>query len=285
MTITCECGHAFEPGDAKPLTHRLAVGDSTSADTVSLALSGRLADLCVTSPPYNCQIEYDTHVDSMEQAAYLKLIGDVVAVAVDALQAGRFVAWNVGVTPKSLHIDHALILRQSGLQFYRQVVWAKAGVAFPIWQYTQKAASARNYHPNYTHEVIYMFSKGDGQPGGSIECDDAYSRDVWHVHQSAATRDLPGKTNGRRPKNAKHGGSKQAAHPAAYPVGIPGGAIAHLTARGELVLDPFSGSGTTMVAADNMGRRFAGVELSPNYAALSIERLQCLGCTAEIANQ
>ncbi len=250
--------------------HRVLCGDSTSHDDVRRLCEPR-PHLVVTSPPYNCDISYESHDDDMPVMEYVEFLRKVITEVVAVLEDGCFVAWNVGVTPKSRHFDHATILERSGLTFYRQVVWAKQGVAFPIWQYTD--GRARKFHPNYCHELIYMFVKGTPKLGGPCEVDDEYSRDVWRIHQGQATIDIPGATNARRPtKPGVHGGFKEAAHPAAFPVGIPAGAIRHLTTRGEVVLDPFGGAGTTLIACQQLGRRALLLEIDPMYVQLALER-------------
>lgn len=249
--------------------HRLLCGDSTKGDDVGRVMGDKTIDLCVTSPPYNCDISYDEHDDKMPVALYIDFITKVVTAMCAKLGKGRFVAWNVGVTPKSRHFDHARILGEAGLDFWRQIVWAKSGVAFPIWQYT---TAVRKYHPNYTHEVIFLFSNGTPISGGSCDVDETYSKDVWTIHQSSATRDIPGESNGRKPRTSEHGGAKAAAHPAAYPVGIPVGCIKHLSMRGESVYEPFSGSGTTIIAAEQLGRRCYAIEISPQYVDVAVRR-------------
>lgn len=256
--------------------HRLMCGDATDADCVGKLRGSEMFDLVMTSPPYNCDIDYQSHDDAMPTEKYLRFIGSVAGCAVAGLRKGRFVAWNVGVSPKSMHFEHASILSKAGLNFYRQIVWAKAGVAFPTWQFTTESGKARKYHPNYTHEMIFLFCNGDPEIGGPCDVDDAYSRDVWHIHQSAASRDLPGESNGRRPRVDGHGGAKQAAHPAAFPIGVPAGCIKHLTAKGEVVYEPFSGAGTTMIACEQLGRRCFAMEIEPRYVDLAISRWEKL---------
>jgi hypothetical protein len=218
--------------------------------------------------------QYDTKRPSLtdqDAEPYLNLIRAVVGAMVPMIREGRLVAWNVGVSPKTHHFDHAMILRDAGLRYIRQIVWAKSGVAFPIWQYTD--GRARKYHPNYTHEMIYLFSLGEPEPGAATSIDAEYSRDVWEIHQSTASVGLPGVTDGRRPrKDGVHGGSKINTHPAMYPVAIPAGPIRHLTAPGETTYDPFVGSGTTIIAAEQLNRRCYAMEIDPRYVAVAIKR-------------
>ncbi len=264
-----------KPGDVWVMgDHRLVCGSSGDPATVLRATQDQPVDLLVTSPPYNCGIDYGEHHDGLPRGRYLALLESVMKACVPTLAKGRFVAWVVGVTPKTRHFDHARLLEESGLAFYRQIVWAKAGVSFPIWQYTD--GKARKYHPNYTHELIYLFSNGKPKPGRRTAVIDDYSRDVWHVHQSQATRDMPGVTNARKRRVDGHGGSKAAAHPAAYPIGIPVGAIAHLTAPRERVLDPFCGSGTTILACERMKRIGVAIDVDPAYCDLAVYRWEAL---------
>ena len=255
--------------------HRLVCGSCKRPEDVAKASPAH--QLVVTSPPYNCEIEYDQHEDHRARESYLRLIFESITLAVRNLDEGCFVAWNVGVTPKSFHFEHAHLLAAAGLRFYRQIVWEKVGVAYPIWQYTEESGCARKYHPNYCHEVIYLFSRGAPVPGGRCDVDAAFSKDVWRFGQFAATRDLPGVTSGKDAPVATHGGHKLAAHPAAFPTTLPAGCIKHLTARGERVFDPFCGSATTIVAAEQLGRLGSGTEASPGYVAVALERLAALG--------
>jgi len=266
-----DIGQIWAVGD-----HRIMCGDATNPEQIDRLVNGASVALVVTSPPYNASIDYASHDDDMEVLAYLDMIRASAQGCHRSLMQGGFIAWNVGVSPKSMHFDHALILRSVGLTFYRQIIWAKAGVAFPIWQFTN--GQARKYHPNYTHEMIYLFSKGDPLIGSTVAVDDAYSRDVWQIHQSQASVDLPGATDARRPrKPGVHGGSKAVAHPAAFPVSIPTGCIKHLSAPKERVLDPFVGSGSTIVACENEGRIGYGMDKDPGYIALTLERLSSRG--------
>ena len=99
--------------------------------------------------------------------------------------------------------------------------------------------------------------------------------DVWdHLHQSMATRDLPGGVSQRRTRRRNSGLDRHAvkAHPAAIPVGLPETLMGYLSTPGEIVVDPFAGSGTTLIATERTGRRGFGMELDPTYCDVAIER-------------
>ncbi len=244
--------------------HRLMCGDSTNAKDIA-ELFGDHGDcsLVVTSPPYNCGMEYDEHDDNLPEAEYLLLIESAIARCHEVLRDGCFVAWNVGTNIGVCHLQHARMLVEVGLTYVREVVWAKPAPAFPLWRYTK---AARGYFPNYCHELIYLFSKGDAAVGAECEVSDDYSSDVWKISPSGSSAHLP--------RVGCRGGmtKKLAAHPACFPMAVPDGLIRHLTNRGEVVFDPFVGTGTTMMAADELGRLSVGMDCDPHYIDFALAR-------------
>jgi len=252
--------------------HRLLCGDSTSQGAIERLTGGELVDLVVTSPPYNCGKEYGTHDDSMIEADYLAFVESALRSSGSTLKSGRFLAWNVGVSPVSLAFEHAHVARALGLRFVRELVWKKVGVAFPVFNVTEREPVARNYHPNYQHELVYLFCNGEPEKGAACEVGEDCSTDVWEFHQSVASRDVPGDTNGRKPKTAEHGGAKAAVHPAAFPVELPARVMRHLSARGEIVFEPFCGAGSTIIAGESLGRSVLAIELEPRFVDVAVRR-------------
>ncbi|MCR4399115.1 MAG: DNA modification methylase [Firmicutes bacterium] len=302
----------IEPGETWGLgTHRLICGDSTDPAIWDCLLKGGKVDLVVTSPPYNVSIKYATYRDKRARDDYLNLIRSVARNVVAHLRPGRFVAWNIGVSPETYPHHHVVVLEESGLEFYRQIVWEKAGVPYPIFPSTLKARKARHYKPNYKHEVIYVLRQPDeetdlpviecpvcegsghtqgmvnpithemlvlmtwGEPehGGKIKPLRKYANDVWRIMQATATSDLP--TLGTKSSGLEKDGKKShmvKAHPAAFPVELPKAVMTFLTAEGEAVLDPFCEAGATIIAAEQMKRVAYGIEVDPIYCELVIQR-------------
>lgn len=294
--------------------HRVICGDSTDIRTIAMVMDGERADLLVTSPPYNVGIKYATHKDKAPREAYIGFIKAIARAFVPHMKGGRFVAWNIGVSPATFPAHQVVALEDIGMSFYRQIIWEKSGVPYPTFQTTIRKRAARHYKPNYKHELIHLFEREDdvrleekacplcdgdgwvpkidaaqknvhetmnlltlGEPeyGGRIVIDKRYENDVWKINQSMATVDL--KTVGVRSGGLEKNGKKSHCvkeHPAAFPVELPRALMNFLTAPGETVLDVFGGSGSTMIASEQLGRRARLVEFDPQYVDLIVRRWQ-----------
>ncbi|MFH1574546.1 MAG: DNA methyltransferase [Acidobacteriota bacterium] len=306
--------------------HRILCGDSTRQDMIDRLFDGAHADLAVTSPPYNVGMKYASYKDNAKRDEYLQIIRDVAGGIYAVLNAGRFIAWNIGVSPDTFPHHQVVVLEDVGFFFYRQIVWAKSGVPYPIFPSTMRTKRARHYKPNYTHELIEILEKGEGQSGqvicpccdgvGTIEQieipsasayeavqlmineqkpelgqtnrpNPRYQNDIWRINQSMATRDL--KTTGTRSSGLLKEGKRShmtKEHPAAYPAELPRAVMIFLTAKGEIVYDPFLGSGTTLIAAEQLGRRAYGIEIEPRYVDVCVRRWEeFTGKKAKKANE
>jgi len=242
--------------------HRVICGDSTKDGIFQEALGKDRADFCVTSPPYNVGIAYKTFKDKKPRDEYLKLIRLAATSVFSALDDGMFCAWNIGVSPQTFPHRQSVCLEDAGFEFYRQIIWEKSGIPYPVFPTTLRTKRARKFTPNYKHEVINIFEKpGGGKPGisacplcdgsgkaASRDCQVAnvagnvvlvskgepnlgetihplkeYQNDVWHISQSSATRDI--KTMGTRSSGLDHGGKKAnmvKEHPAVSRFSYPG---------------------------------------------------------------
>lgn len=96
---------------------------------------------------------------------------------------------------------------------------------------------------------------------------------MLHINQTQATRDLPagpGKSGAGKQINLERRALK--VHPAVFPVELPQAFLTHYAGASEIVLDPFLGSGTTLIAAERLGRICYGMEIEPRYVDVAIAR-------------
>ena len=248
-------------------------------DSADMAM---LPDACValvvTSPPYLVGKDYEVEASSGSvvglpgsHSAHLEMLESVFSECLRVLEPGGRIAINVanlGRKPyRSLANDVTRICEGLGLLNRGEVIWRKAAgaggsCAFGSWR------SPRNPTLRDTTERLLLFSKGrfdraltpsQRQAAGlphrnRISADEflAATIDVW---------DIP-------PASAKHVG-----HPAPFPVELPARLIDLFTWEDDIVLDPFMGSGSTLVAAKQSGRRFVGFDTDPEYVNLARSRL------------
>lgn len=242
----CKLGDIWQLG-----SHRLMCGDSTSIDAIEKLMNGEKVDMVFTSPPYNCDINYNSYDDKKPINEYLQFISAVASNCFMVMRDGRSIFWNCGSSPKSHAHAHAHALEQVGFTLCRQIIWRKTGAQIPLWQNTKKKPLARNYMPNYTHENIFFASKGKIELGEPTSHSDELSNDVWDISQFSA-------------------GGK--GHPAAFPVKLIELPIMSMTNESEILFEPFGGSGTTMIASEKTNRKCFMMELDPYYCDVILAR-------------
>lgn len=234
--------------------------------------------LVVTSPPYFVGKEYEDALaaDGDERVPttyfeYLAMLESVFAECVRVLEPGGRIAVNVanlGRKPyRSLSADVIRILEDLGLLLRGEIIWQKSrgSSGSCAWGSFRSAA---NPALRDTTERIIVASKGrfdrakspavraeQGLPHHSTLPTDEFMEatlDVWDMHAESARR---------------------VRHPAPFPVELPRRLIDLYTFEGDLVLDPFMGSGTTLVAAVLTERAAVGYDLDPEYVAVAKERV------------
>jgi DNA modification methylase len=256
---------------------RLFVGSSTQMG----AIPDNSVALIVTSPPYFVGKEYELAVtgeldgDNRVPGSYfefLTMLHDVFAECVRVLEPGGRIAVNVanlGRKPyRSLSADVIEILQDRlGLLLRGEVIWEKSSTASGSCAWGSFAKASNPVLRDMTERVI-IASKGrfaralpvkerkrQGLPFESSLANDEFldvTRDVWRIDSESATR---------------------VGHPAPFPVELPRRLIDLYTYKDDIVLDPFAGSGTTLVAAARAGRIGVGYDLDPAYVALAQQRL------------
>jgi site-specific DNA-methyltransferase (adenine-specific) len=218
--------------------------------------------LMVTSPPYNVSKEYDQDLSLKE---YLQLLRNVFSETYRVLVHGGRACINVAnlgrkpYIPLSDYISHMMI--EIGFKMRGEIIWAKgagAGVsmAWGSWQ------SASNPVLRDTHEYILVFSKGvferkkeNRENTITKEQFMEWTKSVWTMNPESA---------------------KKVKHPAPFPVELPYRLIQLYTFKGDVILDPFMGSGSTAIAALKSERKYVGYDIDSEYIQIAEERISPL---------
>ena len=235
-------------------------------DSRNLPLPDNCVHLVVTSPPYNASKEYDQNLSFSD---YLQLLKDVFAECYRVLTPGGRMVVNVAnlgrkpYIPLTSHVN--LIMHELGFLHRGEVIWDKSASsgASCAWGSFQ---SASNPCLRDIHEYILMYSKGDYKlPRKKSEREegriDTIGKEEF-IQQTKSIWAFPTES------------AKRVNHPAPFPLELPKRCIEMFTFAGDVVLDPFLGSGTTAVAAKMTGRKYFGVDLSEDYCESSEIRLK-----------
>lgn len=224
--------------------HRLVCGDSTDADTVATCLDGAKPHLMVTDPPYGVEYDADWRNRALRSDG-TPIAGSAVGKVTNDNRADWREAWSlfpgdvayVWHAPTKGHIV-ADSLVACGFDIRAQIVWAK----------NQLVISRGHYHPQ--HEPLYyaVRATGTGHWFG-----DRKQATLWQVD---------------KPRKSETGHSTQ------KPIECMRRPIENNSKPGDAVYEPFSGSGTTIIAAEMTGRRCLAIELSPAYVDVAIKRWQ-----------
>ena len=217
--------------------------------------------LMITSPPYNVTKEYDQNLTLQD---YLQLLDNVMRetyrVLVDGGRACVNVA-NLGRKPYIPLTDYVgRIMADIGYNYRGQIIWDKAAssggsCAWGSWQ------SAANPILRDVHEYILVFSKGSmsrKKGKDTIKKEDFldWTKSIWKMNAESARR---------------------VNHPAPFPEELPHRLINLYSFEGDVVLDPFMGSGTTAVVALKNKRRFVGYDISEEYIKIANNRIANVG--------
>jgi site-specific DNA-methyltransferase (adenine-specific) len=217
--------------------------------------------LMVTSPPYNVGKEYDRDLTLDEYTDWLKQVWKQVF---RVMVPGGRVCINIANLGRKPYLPlHAFIIRDMadlGFSMRGEIIWNKASsagssTAWGSWM------SPSNPTLRDVHEYILVFSKGSNKrlkinnrkPTISREEFLEYSKSVWTFPSVSA---------------------KNVGHPAPFPVELPRRLIKFYTFEGEVVLDPFMGSGQVALAAIETNRFYIGYEINQEYVQLANRRIR-----------
>jgi site-specific DNA-methyltransferase (adenine-specific) len=232
--------------------------------------------LVVTSPPYFSGKEYEQALGEGHIPAtyldYLTMLRDVFAECKRVLEPGGRIAVNVanlGRKPyRSLSADVIRILQDDlHLLLRGEVIWRKGEGANGSCAWGSFRSAANPVLRDVTERVI-IASKGRFDrakpPDERMRRSLPYETEISPDEFMEATLDV---------WNIPPESAKRVNHPAPFPIELPQRLIGLYTYRDDLVLDPFMGSGTTLVAAIRGGRRYLGYDMDPEYVAVARERV------------
>lgn len=240
------------PSASGRVEHRLICGDSTDPQDL-LRLMGDERAVCMwTDPPYG--------VNYVGKTGDQMTIQNDSAEGLDALLQGAFAAADSVLLPgAAIYIAHPAGLQSltfmqrflaQGWRFHQALVWVKDSLVL----------GHQDYH--YQHEpIIYGYAAGGGRRGRG--------GDGWHGSNAEASVLMF-----VRPKASQ-------LHPTMKPPELVAHCVQNSAAAGEVVLDIFNGSGTTLIACEQTGRAGRGVELEPKFCAVTLERLSLIGLKPE----
>ena len=261
--------------------HRLICGDAADAEVVAVLMAGEQAALCFTSPPYGNQRDYTTggiaDWDALMRGVFAQLpMADDGQVLV-----------NLGL----IHRDNEFVpyweawlgwMRTTGWRRFGWYVWDQGPGMPGDWQ--------GRFAPSF--EFVFHFNRASRKPNKIVPC--KFAGQETHLRadgSSTAMRGKDGEVNGwthagqptqdmRIPDSVirvmRHKGKigEGIDHPAVFPVALPQFVIEAFSDTGDLVFEPFGGSGSTMLAAQRTGRVCRSVEIAPEYVDVAIRRFR-----------
>ena len=304
-----------KPGDLWLLgNHRLLCGDSTNLADVEKLMAGAKADCVITSPPYAMQRKDDYGGISVDEYPgwFLQVAANVNQILADSGSFFVNIKEHVEDGQRSLYVMKTIIaLVKGGWRYVDQLIWTKPGLPGgwsnrlrndfePVHFFTKKEQI------DWMVQLVEVDEESfKTLPAGLV---DMYE-DIFHFTKSKKIKFKPravgsesdairvysktNKTKGdsgnisvsgkfkkgiARPGNVLQipGNQSTVKHSAAFPVKLPAFFIKLTTDVGDNIYEPFSGSGTTIMAAEQLGRNCYAMEVSPGYCDLAVKRWEQL---------
>jgi site-specific DNA-methyltransferase (adenine-specific) len=245
-------------------------------------------DLLVTSPPYGVNIAYDVHDDDMTPEQYLKFTKEWMTEAYRVLKDDGRIALNIPYEINRQEKGGRVFLVSEVWQTMKQIGYKFFGIVdleeesphrsrTTAWGSWMSPSSPYIYNPKECVILAYKkqhIKKIKGQPQWTHELVDVEDENgvikqkkVYTEEQKREFIDLVfGQWN--------YFADTKSMTKATFSMDIPTKAIKILSYKNDVVLDPFAGSGTSLVAAEVLDRRWIGIELSPNYTEVARKRVQ-----------
>jgi len=243
------------------------------------ALQEKTASAIITSPPYNIGIKYNKHRDDLPNNEYLRWLGAVFSSCKRVLKDdGQFFLQMGGTSVDPVIPWRVLsVAQEAGFVLQNEIIWVK-NITVGEQSFGQfKPINSKRYL-NHTHEFIFHLTKQGSVPVDRLavgvpfvyasnikrfsalrtESDKRCRGNVWFIpYETIQSKDEKGR------------------HPATFPVALPEMCIRLAgIPKKSLVIDPFAGTGTTLVACQNLGMDGLGFEISAKYCKFSNQRLR-----------
>ena len=225
-------------------------------------------DLVHTSPPYNIDRPYEmSSSDKSSGTTYFNFLREVIGQLKRVLRPGGSIFWQTGYTQEGTSSHEIVPIDLLSYEIFREepsslLLWDRI-----IWRYWGGHAFTKKF--TNKHETILWFVKPGAEPVFNVDT----------VREKAKEYDKRNNFWGRNPGNVwevdrvAFGSTEQTSHIAVFPEEITERIVRACSEPGNLVLDPFAGSGTVPKVARGLGRHWIGIEISPIYAAESAIRV------------
>lgn len=219
-------------------------------------------DLIVTSPPYNVDIQYNSHRDDISYPEYLDFTRAWLEKCYQFLREDGRICLNIPLDKnkggqQSVGADITTIAKQIGYQYHSTIIWNEGNISRrTAWGSWMSASAPFVIAPVELIVVLYKkrWRKTSGSGISDITREEfmQWTNGVWVFSGES---------------------KKKIGHPAPFPIELPRRCIKLFSFVGDIVLDPFAGSGTTLIAAALLNRKGIGVEIDPHYCELAKKRL------------
>ncbi|NQW18189.1 MAG: site-specific DNA-methyltransferase [Chloroflexi bacterium] len=249
------------PYDERPIDPKFLNSIIETSSESMKELPDSSVHLMITSPPYNVGKDYD---DDLSLDDYRSLLKRVLRETYRVLVPGGRACINIANLGRRPYLPlHSFVIADAseiGFLMRGEIIWDKDDSAAPSTAWGSWA-SPSNPILRDTHEYILVFSKNRFDRANPSERESditgpdfmTFTRSVWVFPAESATR---------------------VDHPAPYPVALPQRLMQLYSFRGDVILDPFMGSGTTAVAALHSGRRYVGYEVDERYRRAAEVRIE-----------
>jgi len=245
--------------EAEPFLDRIIEGD---AEEVLKGIPENSVDIIVTSPPYNFGLDYESDDDTRHWDDYFAKLGRIWAECERVLVPGGRIAVNVQPLFSDYVPTHHIIsmqLMNLGLLWKAEILWEKHNynAKFTAWGSWRSPSMP---YLKYTWEFVEVFAKASHRKEGRREdidiTGDEFKKWVYGKWEIAPKRNM-----------------SELGHPAVFPEELVRRLLLLFSYRGDVVLDPFVGTGTTALVATKTGRRFIGIDISEEYCRTAEKRL------------